>query len=170
MQKSFFVLLALSFALVVPQQVAQFITHSQAGVGVAWAQDADDSADVSAAKVVPPDVAGDWTGTVTDETASSPFTVEIFQKHSNIKGSYTTEAGMGTFKGKIDANGTTVVLKLKQNHSKCRVTANGTLTEPAPADQVAGVVAQPEISGSYTVKHCDITPGTFSITLNPSDD
>jgi hypothetical protein len=169
MQKSVFVFLALLMALVVPERVAQFITHSQAGVGVAWAQDADDSADVSALKVAPPDLQGTWNGQVDDdELGVASFEVDIFQKKSKIDGTYAIGGDVGDFKGKIASNGVTVTFDLKQQSSKCKIKASGTYTQPEAA--VEGLTAQPQISGTYTAKKCsDISGGSFLITLTPDE-
>ena len=174
MPKSFYVFLVFFIALFVPGRFVQLIGHGQPWSGVAWAQDAadtDDSADVSAVKVAPPDIAGDWTGQVDDDSLGvASFDVEIFQKHNKIKGSYTVGGDAGTYKGKIGSNGVTVTFSLKQVKSKCKIKAAGTLTEPAPADQGGAITDEPEISGTYTAKKCgDITGGSFFITLTPDD-
>jgi hypothetical protein len=176
MPKSFYVFLAFFLALFVPGRFVPLIGHGLPWSGVAWAQDStdtDDNSDVSAVKVAPPDIEGSWTGQVDDDSLGvADIDVEIVQKHTKIKGTYAVGDAVGSFKGKIGSNGVTITLNLKQVKSKCRIKAAGTLTEPEPADQGAAVVAQPEISGTYTAKKCGadgITGGSFSITLTPDD-
>jgi hypothetical protein len=177
MPKSFYVFLAFFIALFVPGRFVSLVGHSQPWSGVAWAQDAtdtDDNSDVSAVKVAPPDIAGNWTGQIDDnELGFATFEVDISQKHAKIKGTYTAGAAAGAFKGKIGSNGVTISFNLKQEKSKCRIKAAGTLTEPVPADQGEAIVAQPQIVGTYTVnKKCadeNLAGGSFTITLTPDD-
>ncbi len=177
MPKSSYVFLAFFIALLVPGRFAQLIGRGQSWNGVVWAQDAadtDDDADVSAMKVAPPDIEGTWLGQVDDnELGVASFELEISQKHTKINGTYSLGGTAGSFKGKIGSNGVTITFNLKQEGSKCKIKAAGTLTEPEPAAQGPDITAQPEITGTYTAsKKCadeDIAGGSFTITLTPDD-
>jgi len=84
--------LTFSVALFASGRLANFISHSQSYGNVAWAQDASDSTDDGAdvatepdKKVPPPDIEGDWSGSIVDdETGSTSFAIEVFQKHSKF--------------------------------------------------------------------------------------
>ena len=75
----------------------------------------------------------------------------------------------GSFKGKIKADGESLTFKLKRKHSKCRISAEGTLGETAAPD-VAGIVQEPEISGTYKAspKKCQgAEGGSFTLVFQP---
>jgi hypothetical protein len=158
--KTAFVLLTFSVALVASGPIGQVIAHSQSYGNVAWAQDAVDSEqgpDVSSEpSVTPPDVQGTWAGPIVDASAgTTTLTVDIFQNHSKLKGTWLVPGGSGSFKGKISADGMTALFKFKGHHG-CKVTAPGTIDSAT------------EISGTYTSKHCNgITSGTYDMTLQP---
>jgi hypothetical protein len=172
MSKTSFVLFTFAIALLLPARVNPFSSRTQSYTGVAWAQDADEadgSADVSTEPAVtPPDIAGDWSGSIVDdESGSTSFDIQVFQKKSKFKGDWTTGAGgSGTFVGKIKSNGVELSFKLKQKHSKCVVSAKGSISNPA--DVTANVAPVPEISGTYKAKKCEgATTGMFTLTENP---
>ena len=157
--KTVFVLLTFPIALLASGPIAQLIAHGNLYSNSAYAQDAID-ADVgenvpSEPAVAPPNVQGMWSGSF-DDPALGMFniTFDIFQNQSKLAGTFTTSVNAhGAFKGKIASNGTTITLKLRQNHHPCRVTAVGTLVDPA------------DIMGTYTSKHCGkLSSGSFSVS------
>jgi len=177
MSKTVFVVLVSTLALFLPARIGLLLANSQKYGGVAWAQDAtdtDDSADVSTEPATaPPDIAGDWSGDVDDnnpDIGERAFSIEIFQKKSKFNGTWEIGSGLtGGFKGMIKADGETLTLKLKRKHSKCRISAEGTLTETAGPD-VAGIVQQPEIEGTYKAspKKCQgAEGGSFTLVFQP---
>ena len=153
-------MLTFAFVLFTSGPIGQVIAHRQSDGNAAWAQDADDSeqgADVSSEpSVTPPDVQGTWSGPIVDASAgTTTLTVDIFQNKSKLKGTWSVPGGTGSFKGKISADGMTVLFKFKGHHG-CKVTAPGTIDSAT------------EISGTYTSKHCNgITSGTYDMTLQP---
>jgi hypothetical protein len=158
MSKAVFALFAFSIALITPEHIVRMIAQGQPGTSVAWAQDASDTdqdQDLSSSEpeVTPPDVQGTWSGPIHDDAGPSPtLSVDIFQNHSKLKGTWLVPGGGGSFTGKISSNGMSVLFKFKGDH-KCRVTAHG------------GFDSATEISGTYKSKHCDgITDGTFDMT------
>ncbi|MGA6974621.1 MAG: hypothetical protein WBY93_23535 [Candidatus Binatus sp.] len=176
MSKTVFVVLVFALALFLPARIGLLLAKGQAQGSVAWAQDAsdaDDSADVSTEPATaPPDIAGDWSGDVDDnnpDIGERDFSIEIFQKKSKFNGNWEIGSGLtGSFKGKIKADGESLTLKLKRKHSKCRITAEGTLGTTTP--DVAGLLEEvPEISGTYkaSAKKCDgAEGGTFQLIEN----
>jgi hypothetical protein len=150
-----FAVLTFSIALFASGSIERFSSH---GFGnVAWAQDATDAdqADVaSGPEVTPPDLQGTWSGPIDDNSAgTTTLTLDIFQNHSKLKGTWSVPGGEGKFKGKISSDGMSVKFKFKGHHG-CLVTAPGTLDSAT------------EISGTYTSKHCNgITSGTYDMTL-----
>jgi hypothetical protein len=166
-------LLTFSVALFASGPVANLISHSKSYGNVAWAQDAgdstDDGADVATEpdkKVPPPDIAGDWSGSIIDDDAlSTTFAIEVFQKHSKIMGSWTTGAGgSGSYKGSISSNGEDLKFKLKQKGNKCSISAKGTIQ--LPVEISGGTVSEPTIEGTYNSKKCQgVTKGTFTLTM-----
>ncbi len=106
--------------------------------------------------VTPPDLQGTWSGPIDDDSAGmATLTVDIFQNHSKLKGTWSVPGGSGSFKGKISSDGMTVLFKFKGHHG-CKVTAPGTIDSAT------------EISGTYTSKHCNgITSGSYDMTLQP---
>ena len=170
MPKTVFVGLVLFLALFLP---ARLLTLGQPNTGVAWAQDApdsDDSADVSTEPATaPPNIEGDWSGSIDDnnpDIGEHTFSIDVFQKNSKFKGEWETgNGGSGTFKGKIKSDGTSLTFKLKQKHSKCHLTSEGTLGLTATPD--VSVVQEPEISGQYKTsspEKCDgAEGGTFQL-------
>jgi hypothetical protein len=183
MSKSVVAVLVFTIALFVPGRIVRLVANSQTYGGVAWAQeasdtdatDADDSADVSTEPATaPPDIAGDWSGDVDDdnpEIGERAFSIEIFQKKNKFNGTWEIGSGLtGGFKGMIKADGETLTLKLKRKHSKCRISAEGTLGETAAPD-VAGIVQEPEISGTYKAspKKCQgAEGGSFQLIFQPA--
>src|SRR6204780_3778788 len=176
MSKSVLAVLVFAIALFVPGRIVRLIAHGQSYGGVAWAQDAtdtdapdatdtDDSADVSTEPATaPPDIAGDWSGDVDDDNpdiGERAFSIEIFQKKSKFNGNWEIGSGLtGSFKGKIKADGDSLTLKLKRKHSKCRISAEGTLGQTS-ADVAGGLEELPEITGTYKAspKKCDGAEG-----------
>ena len=160
MRKILFMALTFSIALLASGPIEQLIAHSKSYGNVAWAQDAGDSEQADDAStepaVTPPDLQGTWSGPIDDASAgTATLTVEIFQNHSKLKGTWSVHGGSGTFKGKISSDGMTVLFKFKGHHG-CKVTAPGTIDSAT------------EISGTYTSKHCDgITSGTYDMTQQP---
>jgi hypothetical protein len=152
----------LTFALVlfVSGPIEQLIAHNRSHGNVAWAQDAGDSEQgqdsSTEPSVTPPDVQGTWSGPIDDASAgTATLTVDIFQNHSKLKGTWSVPGGSGSFKGKINSDGMTARFKFKGHHG-CKVTTTGTLDSAT------------EISGMYTSKHCNgITSGTYDLTLQP---
>ena len=155
--KTSFVLLTFSIALFASGPIGQVIAHSQSYGNVAWAQDAGDSEQAQDASsepsVAPPDVQGTWSGPIDDASAGTiTLTVDVFQNHSKLRGTWSVPGANGSFKGKIASDGKTVLLKFKGHHG-CKVTAPGTLDSAT------------EISGTYTSKHCNgITSGMYDLT------
>ena len=153
-----FALLAVSFVMFASDRIERFASHRFAGV--AWAQDASDADqadDVSSGPdVTPPDLQGTWSGPIVDDSSGThTLTLDIFQNHSKLKGTWTVPGGSGKFKGKINSAATAARFTFKGNH-KCVVNAPGLL------------VSATEIQGTYTSKHCSgITSGTFDLTLQP---
>ena len=158
--KTVFMLSTFSVALFASGPVGRLIAHNQPYGNVAWAQDAGDAeqgdAVSSEPSVTPPDVQGTWSGPIDDASAgTTTLTVDIFQNKSKLKGTWSVPGGSGPFKGKISADGMTVLFKFKGHHG-CKVTAPGTIDSAT------------EISGTYTSKHCNgITSGTYDMTLQP---
>ena len=158
--KIVFVLLTFSVALFASGPIEQLVAHNRSYGNAAWAQDAGDSEQVddqsSEPSVPPPDLQGTWSGPIDDNSAGmATITVEIFQNHSKLKGTWSSPGASGKFKGKIKSNGTSVLFVFKGNHG-CKVTGPGTLDSAT------------EISGTYTSKHCNgITSGTYDMTLQP---
>jgi hypothetical protein len=157
MSRTVFSLLAFTIALITPEHIVRMIGHSQPYTSVAWAQDATDAdqeQDLSSEPdVTPPDLQGTWSGPIHDDSGPSPtLTVEIFQNHNKLKGTWSVPGGGGSFKGKINSDATSVLFKFKGTHG-CKVTAPGVFDSTT------------EISGTYKSKHCDgITNGTFDMT------
>jgi hypothetical protein len=155
-----FALLTFSIALFASGRFERFITHGQSYGNVVWAQDASDTeqdADVSSEpSVTPPDVQGTWSGPIDDASAgTTTLTVDIFQNKSKLKGTWSAPGAGGSFKGKINSDGMSAVLKFKGHHG-CKVTALDTIDSAT------------EMSGTYKSKHCNgITSGTFDLTLQP---
>jgi hypothetical protein len=156
--KATFALLAVSFVMFASDGIVRFASHRFAGV--AWAQDAtdaDQADDVSSGPdVAPPDLQGTWTGPIVDESSGThTLTLDIFQNHSKLKGTWSVPGGSGKFKGKINSAATAARFTFKGNH-KCVVNAPGEL------------VSATEIQGTYTSKHCsNVTSGSFDLTLQP---
>jgi hypothetical protein len=162
MSKTVFVVLVFTLGLFLPARIGLLIAHGQAHDGVAWAQeasdtdatDADDSADVSTEPATaPPDIAGDWSGDIDDnnpDIGELAFSIEVFQKKSKFNGNWEIGSELtGGFKGKIKADGESLTFKLKRKHSKCRISAEGTLGTTTP-DVAGGVLEEvPEITGTY---------------------
>ena len=91
-----------------------------------------------------------------NEGADSSLTVDIFQKHSQLRGDWHTASNiqMGTFKGTIRPDGTTISFKLRSNGKKCKVTVD------------ASLISADQITGTYSTKSCaGVTSGTVSLTL-----
>jgi len=62
--------------------------------------------------------------------------------------------------------------KLKQKHSKCRITAEGTLGETSAQLRGPGEEPEPEITGTYTAspkKRDGATGGTFDLVFQPTE-
>jgi hypothetical protein len=154
------VLLTFFFALFASGPIEQLVAHNRSYGNAAWAQDAGDSEQADDASpepsVTPPDIQGTWSGPIVDASAgTTTLTVDIFQNHSKLKGTWSVPGGSGSFKGKISSDGMTVLFKFKGHHG-CKVTAPGTIDSAT------------EISGTYTSKHCNgITSGTYDMTLQP---
>ena len=183
MSKTVFVVLVSTLALFLPARIGLFLTNSQTYGGLAWADEAsdtdatdtDDSADVSTEPATaPPDIAGDWSGDVDDnnpDIGERAFSIEIFQKKSKFNGNWEIGSGLtGSFKGKIKADGESLTLKLKRKHSKCRISAEGTLGQTS-ADVAGGLEELPEITGTYKAspKKCDgAEGGSFQLIFQPT--
>ncbi|MGB8684094.1 MAG: hypothetical protein WCD12_14495 [Candidatus Binatus sp.] len=116
-------------------------------------------------KVPPPDIAGDWSGSIVDDEAgTTSFAIEVFQKHNKFMGTWTAGSGSGSYKGTINSNGEDLKFKLKQKGSKCSVSAQGTIQIPVEAPD--DTVTVPTIEGTYKAKKCDgVTKGTFTLTM-----
>jgi hypothetical protein len=158
--KIVFVLFTFSVALFASGPIERLVTHNRSYGNAAWAQDAGDSEQADDASsepyVPPPDVQGTWSGPVDDNSGPmTTLTLEIFQNHSKLKGTWSVASTGGKFKGKIASSGTSAVFTFKGHHG-CKVTAHGTLDSAT------------EISGTYKSKHCaGITSGSYDLTLQP---
>lgn len=155
-----FALLAVLFVMFASDRIERFASHRFAGV--AWAQDASDADqadtdDVSSGPdVTPPDVQGTWSGPIVDDSAgTNTLTLDIFQNHRKLKGTWSVPGGSGKFKGKINSAATAARFTFKGEH-KCVVVAPGML------------VSATEIQGTYKAKHCiGITSGSFDLMQQP---
>ncbi len=160
MRKILFMALTFSIALLHRGPIEQLIAQNQSYGNVAWAQDVGDSEQADDAStepaMTPPDLQGTWSGPVDDDSGPmATLTLEIFQNHSKLKGTWSVANASGKFKGKISSDGTSAVFTLKGHHG-CKVTTLGTLDSAT------------EISGTYKSKHCEgITSGSFDLTAQP---
>jgi hypothetical protein len=158
--KTVFMLSTFSIALFASGPIGHLIAHNQPYGNVAWAQDAGDADQEDAVSsepaVTPPDLQGTWSGPIDDDSAgSATLTVDIFQNHSKLKGTWSVPGGSGKFKGKISSDGMSAKFTFKGHHG-CKVTTTGTLDSAT------------EISGMYTSKHCiGITSGSYDMTQQP---
>lgn len=158
--KTLLMLLTFSIALFASGPIEHLIAHNHAYGNVAWAQDAGDSEQADDAStepaVTPPDLQGTWSGPVDDDSGPmATLTLEIFQNHSKLKGTWSVANASGKFKGKISSSGTSAVFTFKGHHG-CKVTTLATLDSAT------------EISGTYKSKHCEgITSGSFDLTAQP---
>lgn len=158
--KTVFMLFTFSIALLMSGPIGRVIAHNQPYGNVAWAQDVSDAEQGDAVSsepaVTPPDVQGFWSGPIVDDSSgSTTLTIEIFQNKSKLKGHWSIPGASGGFKGKINSDGMSVLVKFKGHHG-CKVTAPGMLDSAT------------EISGTYTSKHCNgITSGTYDLTQQP---
>jgi len=109
------------------------LVNGRVGGGSAFAQSAapsESAGDASMGSIpdAPPDVSGDWSGTMTDgNKGMGAFTMEITQTGSKLTGMWSgfIAAGSLPLKGKVNSKGI-VHLKLSLE-GKCHLSAKGTL-------------------------------------------
>jgi len=135
--------------------VRALVAHGQFGCAVAAAASWDDgsSADDATApdddavapdkhKIPPPDVAGEWSGTIDDDFFGlGDIDMGINQKGSKLSGPWASDFGGISFKGSINSGGD-IKLNMKAGKGGCHLAA------------VGGLVAEGEIELTYKVKSC----------------
>lgn len=143
--------LSIKLALFAIGGLADVVGHGRLGVSMASAQsrsdglhtsDDDKGSSNSYAKAAPPDIAGDWSGTVEDSIfGDGTFNVTIYETaKGKLSGSWSDSFGFeGEFKGKINSKGAT---HFDFHNGRCHAIGVGML------------VSADELTSIFRLKNC----------------